>query len=305
MSTHSEAQKRPGHPGGGGPDPRRARRARRGTWTGPALTAPAVLVMVALAGLPMLAVLAGGLSSSGWDALRDLAAAPDFGQMLRNTVVWVVLSVAGALVVGYAAALLLAHRSVRLTGLWRSLLLIPYITPAVVSATIWKWYLSRDFGLLNEALRRTGAIGSPIDWLSDTRVVLPALAAIQVWATFPFVMLFVSAGLQAIPAERYEAARIFGAGPLALLRYVVLPALRGVTFLVVLIITVWALNSFVIIWVITRGGPAGATTILPVKIYQAFKSGNYAMVYAVAVIQLVVSMALVGLYARRSRPEEA
>ncbi|MDQ7903635.1 sugar ABC transporter permease [Phytohabitans sp. ZYX-F-186] len=286
--------------------PARAPRAdARRAWTGRALTAPAVLVMVALAGLPMVTVVVGGFSASGWDALRDLAGSPAFGQMLRNTAVWVVLSVVGALVIGYAAALLLAHRSVRLPGVWRSLLLIPYITPAIVSATVWKWYLSRDFGLLNEALRRLGIVDGPVDWLSNTHVVLPALAAIQVWATFPFVMLFVSAGLQAIPAERFEAARLFGAGPFAILRYVVLPALRGVTFILVLIITVWALNSFVIIWVVTRGGPAGASTILPVTIYQAFKSGNYASVYAVAVIQLAVTMLLVGLYARRSQVDEA
>lgn len=276
------------------------RRRRR---TGLALSLPAVVVMAGLTIIPLVSVLQRVISGDGRAAFGRLVASPDFVQVLVNTAVWTVVSVVGALVVGHAAALLMQSKHLRATGLWRGLFMIPWIIPNVVGATVWKWNFSVDYGLLNHWLLQAGLVSAPIGWLSDPAVVLFALAIVQVWFTAPFIMLMVSAALTAIPEERIEAARIDGAGGLAVLRYIILPAIRTTTGLAALLMVVWALNSFTIIWVATGGGPAGASTILPILIYQAFQTGDAAMVSAVALIQLVVSMVFAVIYVRAVRAD--
>ncbi|WP_158228450.1 carbohydrate ABC transporter permease [Pseudonocardia sp. MH-G8] len=280
----------------------RARRNRRRTGVGLAL--PAVLVMAGLTVVPILSVLQRAISGDGVAAFGRLFDSPDFVQVLANTLVWTVVSVVGALVLGHGAALLMNSRYLRAAGLWRGLFMIPWIIPNVVGATVWKWNFSIDYGLVNHTLLQAGLLSEPIGWLSDPNVVLYALAVVQVWFTAPFIMLMVSAALTSIPDERIEAARIDGAGGLAVLRHIVLPAIRPTTGLSALLMVVWALNSFTIIWVATGGGPAGSSTILPILIYQAFQNGDAAMVSAVAVIQLAVSMVFAVIYVRAMRGEE-
>jgi len=275
--------------------------ARNRGRTGLALTLPALIVMIALTVIPIASVLERAISSDGREAFGRLFDSPDFGRVLTNTLIWTVVSVAGAAVVGHAAALLMHSRYLRLPGLWRGLFMIPWIIPNVVGATIWKWNFSIDYGLVNHVLQQIGIISQPIGWLSDPTVVLYALAVVQVWFTAPFIMLMVSAALAAIPVERIEAARIDGAGGLKVLRFITLPAIRTTTGLAMLILVVWALNSFTIIWVATAGGPAGSSTILPILIYQAFQNGDAAMVSAVAAIQLVISMVFAVIYVRAIR----
>ncbi|WP_219417589.1 carbohydrate ABC transporter permease [Pseudonocardia nigra] len=246
----------------------RTQRRRRRTGLGLAL--PAVLVMAGLTIIPIVAVLQRAISGDGRAAFVRLVDSPDFVQVLGNTLVWTVVSVVGALVLGHAAALLMHSKHLRGAGLWRGLFMIPWIIPNVVGATVWKWNFSIDYGLVNHALLQAGILSEPIGWLSDPTVVLYALAIVQVWFTAPFIMLMVSAALTSIPDERLEAARIDGAGGLAVLRHIILPAIRPTTGLSALLMVVWALNSFTIIWVATGGGPAGSSTILPILIYQAF-----------------------------------
>jgi multiple sugar transport system permease protein len=280
-----------------------ARAARNRRRTGLALTLPAVLVMAGLTVVPVVSVVQRAISGDGRAAFGRLVASPDFVRVLLNTAVWTVVAVVGALVVGHAAALLMHSRYLRMAGFWRGLFMIPWIIPNVVGATVWKWNFSVDYGLVNHWLLQVGLIAEPIGWLSDPGVVLIALAVVQVWFTAPFIMLMVSAALTAIPEERVEAARIDGAGGLAVLRYIILPGIRTTTGLAALLMVVWALNSFTIIWVATGGGPAGASTILPILIYQAFQTGDAAMVSAVALIQLVVSMVFAVIYVRAIRDD--
>ena len=280
-----------------------ARAARTRRRTGFALTLPAVIVMAGLTVVPIVAVLQRAISGDGRAAFGRLVDSPDFTRVLLNTAVWTVVAVVGALVVGHAAALLMNSRYLRAAGFWRGLFMIPWIIPNVVGATVWKWNFSVDYGLVNHWLLQAGLIAEPVGWLSDPSVVLIALAAVQVWFTAPFIMLMVSAALTAIPEERIEAARMDGAGGLAVLRHIILPAIRTTSGLAALLMVVWALNSFTIIWVATGGGPAGASTILPILIYQAFQNGDAAMVSAVALIQLVVSMVFAVIYVRAIRDD--
>lgn len=282
-----------------GADRAAAGRARAGL----GLTLPAVALMVVLTVIPIFSVIRRAVSADGRMAFGRLVDSPTFAQVLTNTVIWTLVSVAGAVLVGYAAALLMHSKHLRLTGVWRSVFMIPWIIPNVVGATIWQWNFSIDYGLANRFLQDVGIISAPIGWLSDPTVVLYALAIVQIWFTAPFAMLLVSAALAGIPVERVEAARLDGAGGFKVLRYITLPAIRPTTGIAMLTLVVWALNSFTIIWVATAGGPAGSSTILPILIYQAFQVGDAAMVSAVALIQLAVSMVFAVIYVRAIRSD--
>ncbi|MFC8661311.1 carbohydrate ABC transporter permease [Streptomyces sp. NPDC057199] len=266
------------------------------------LVLPAVLLTTVLMVIPIVTTIVRVIENGGTGLSRffDL---PDIGQVFLNTLYWTVGSVGGALVIGYAGALVLRSKKLRLVGLWRSLVMIPWIIPGVVGATIWRWTLSTDYGILNQTLLDIGLISEPIRWLSDPSLVLWAVALIQIWVTAPFVMLMVSAALTTIPTERYEAARLDGAGNLAILRHIILPAIRTTTGICVLTLAIWALNSFTIIWVTTSGGPAGASTILPILLYQAFERGDQALVSAVALVQVVIGAVFAVFFARTMRTD--
>ena len=280
---------------------RGSRRVRRERVLGLSLTLPTVLLMLALTAVPVIEVVYGAFSEDGRRAYSRLVRTPGFPQMLRNTMEWVVICVVGAVLLGFLAALVLSQKRLRWPGLWRSILLLPWITPAVVTATVWKWLYSRDYGMINGVLQRVGIIDEPVSWLTNSTVVLPALAMVQVWASFPFVMMLISAALQAVPEEVREAAQLDGANAVQVFFRVILPALRDIAFIVVLIVVVWSFNSFVPVWVITQGGPAGASNILAVQLYQQFQNGTSASVSVIALIQLVISMLFASVYVRQTR----
>ncbi len=257
--------------------------------------------MAVLTVAPLVTVLVGGISTQGWDRLQLLAANPAFKDLLTNTVIWVVAGTVGSLAFGTAGALALQHRLVKAKGAWRAILLIPWITPTVVAATAWKWFYSRDYGVLNSLLMSAGIIDEPVGWLTDTRIALLAVVLVHVWATFSFVMLMISAALQTIPQELYEAAKVDGAGPVRTFRSIVLPSIADIAFIVTLIVTVWTLNSFLPVWVMTGGGPAGATNILPVQLYQYFLQGDEGAIHVLATIQLLITIGIAAFYVQRTR----
>ena len=181
-------------------------------------------------------------------------------------------------------------------GVFQALFLLPWIVPQVVVATLWKWLYSTDFGLINRALVQIGLIDAPVAWLINPGIVLPALGIVQVWATAPFVMLMIFAALQSIPESALEAARLDGANRWQELWHIVIPYISNVLFIVLLIIVVWALNSFTIIWVITQGGPAGSSSVFSTYIYQALQSFDVQTAAVVALIQFVASLIFAMLY---------
>ncbi|MFD2793481.1 carbohydrate ABC transporter permease [Promicromonospora vindobonensis] len=262
------------------------------------LVLPTLLAMAALTIVPIAVVVGRAAGAEGRAVASTLLGSAEFHLILGRTGLWTVVSVAGALVIGFGAALLLQSRWVRWPGLWRGLFMVPWIIPGVVGATIWKWNYSADYGLLNHALQTIGLIDAPVQWLSNTSVVLYALAAVQIWSTAPFVMLLLGAALTAVPDERYEAARLDGAGLPGLFRYITLPAVLPTAAIASLMLVTFALNAFTIIWVSTAGGPVGASTILPVELYRAFQNGDDVTVAVIACVQLLISAVLALVYVR-------
>lgn len=232
----------------------------------------------------------------------DLATSDAFHRAVRTTVAWTVLAVGGKLFVGLAAALLLQRRFPG-RRIYLTLLMVPWVTPIVVAAVVWRWVLNSQYGQLNGLLSLLRV--EPVAWLGQERTAFLATAGVDMWVGIPFVALVLMAGLQSIPDELYEAAVMDGASWGQRFLRVTLPLLRPVMGVVLLLSSVWTFNSFEVIWPLTRGGPAGATTTLVVSTYRtafgAFDFGQAAaMSTVIFVILLGVSVAYWRLVGRRA-----
>ena len=219
-------------------------------------------------------------------------------QALWNTLWWVFGSIVFQVLLGVAAAILLNQNFVG-RALARSITLIPWVIPGIVAATTWAWMFHTEFGIINYMLTSTGALDESVGWLTRANTVMPAMIAINVWKLFPFVAIMVLAGLQSIPQELYEAARMDGASYWDEVRHVMLPQVRPVITAVTLLLVIWALNAITIIYAITKGGPANRTLITPIQIFRlAFENVEFNQAAALSVMFFGVVMLIVLAYIR-------
>jgi multiple sugar transport system permease protein len=232
--------------------------------------------------------------------------APASLQAFLNLIYFVGGSIVFQVVFGTAAAILL-NQSFYGRGIVRSITLIPWVVPGIVAATTWAWMFHTEFGIINYMLTGAGAIPEPIGWLTNKDTVMPVMIAINVWKLFPFVAVMVLAGLQSVPQELYEAARMDGANFWNEVRDIMLPQVRPVLVSVTLLLVIWGLNSITLIYAITRGGPANKTLITPILIFRlAFESFQFNQAAALSVLFFIVAGIIVAIYLRVSRsPEEA
>jgi multiple sugar transport system permease protein len=273
---------------------------------------PALLVMAALIAYPIiytlwLSITDGHGTYMGLANFAAMTSSPVTSIAAFNTVSYVGGSIVGQVILGTAVGILL-NRRFRGRAIVRSLTLIPWVVPGIVAATTWFWMLHTEFGIVNYMLATVSIIQQPVGWLTNGGTVMPAMIAINVWKLFPFVAVMVLAGLQAVPEELYEAARIDGASFLDEVRYVMLPQIRPVLVTAVLLLTIWGLNAITLIYTITRGGPANRTLITPIQILrQAFETFEMNQAAALAVMYFGVSLILVAIYIRfvAARDDEA
>jgi multiple sugar transport system permease protein len=270
----------------------------------PALALMATLILYPLAYTGWLSVTAERGGFVGVENFRTMIDDSVTALALRNTAVYVSLSVALQVSLGAAVGILLNQRF-RGRAVVRSIVLIPWVVPAIVTATNWGWMLHTEFGIVNYMLTQAGAIPAPVGWLTDRRTVLPALIAVNVWKMFPFVAIMVLAGLQAVPQSVYEAARMDGAAFRHEVRYVMLPHLRPVLLSVTLLLTIWGFNGITIIYTMTRGGPANRSLITPIQVFkQAFEFVRFNEAAALSVMLFAFLAVLTVLYLRLSRRVE-
>jgi multiple sugar transport system permease protein len=237
----------------------------------------------------------------GLQNYRTVFAIPQFGMVLRISLTWTLGSVLGEAVLGGAIALAL-NRRFRGRGVFRALLLVPWVMPPVVTAVIWRWLYHAEFGVVNQVLGPLGLFPPKENWLGDPNMALWAVIAANVWRGFPFWMTMILAGLQAIDPEIYEAARVDGARGWQLLRYVTLPNLRIVLTITSILSFVGNFNNFTLIYAMTEGGPVDSTKILPIFIWEnAFKFTRFGEAAALATVFAVVMAVAILVYARALR----
>jgi len=214
-----------------------------------------------------------------------------FGQSIVNTAYYTAASVPLTMGIGLAIALLL-NNQIRARGLFRTLFYLPVITPLVIAAIIWKWVYNGEYGLLNYYLLRIGLIDEPLLWLSDKNLAMPAVILTSVWKGVGFAMVVYLAGLQAIPEEYYDAAKIDGAGGWRRLKDITVPLLSTTTLFLGVISVLGSFQVFTQIFVMTNGGPLRRTTTIVYHIYEtAFR--NFDMGYASAMAFALFAMMFV------------
>ncbi|MEV6286046.1 sugar ABC transporter permease [Kribbella sp. NPDC051770] len=294
------------------PRARAAADKRRHRGEGPtawAFVSPSVLIILGLSVVPVLWSLllsfqANDLvSPSRWVGLanyRTLAADPLFREAVGHTVLYTALYVPLSVAGGLGIALLLDRR-IRLIGLYRTLVFVPFVVSAAAQGVLFSFVLDPEFGAANSVLHQLGLPAQ--GFLSDPGQALYLLVAISLWSGTGFCVIVYLAGLQGVEPALVEAARIDGAGRAGVLRHVVLPSLTPVTVFLVLFQAINALQVFDLVFVTTKGGPLGSTTVIVYFIWEkAFKSftAGYsaAAAYALAVALLVFGVAL-QIYQRR------
>jgi multiple sugar transport system permease protein len=231
----------------------------------------------------------------GLDNYRRLFDDKRFRDSIVNTAYYTVTTVPLEIIIGLGIALLL-NQEIRGRGLFRTLFYIPVVTPLVIAAIIWKWVYQGDYGLLNYYLLELHIINQPLLWLSDKQLAMPAVVGMWVWKTVGWVMVVYLAGLQAIPQDYYDAAKVDGAGSLRRLRDITLPLLSSTTFFVVIIQFLVSFQAFTQIFVMTSGGPVGKTTTIVYYIYtHAFKRFDmgYASAMAFALFAMMFGVTLI------------
>ena len=232
--------------------------------------------------------------------MHQRVADPVFWSSLLNSLIWVVSAVALQFLLGLGAALLL-NRSFAWRGIARALVVVPWALPSVIIGLVWTWMLDFNLGLLNEVGVRLGLLSQPVAWLAQPNTAMCAVILAVVWQGFPFFAVTLLAGLQAIPAELYEAADLDGARTLATFRHVTLPGLAGVMATALLLRTIWVANSFDLILIMTGGGPGTATQTLPLHAFlTAWSGGDYGQGSALAVILTLILLGIVVIHLLRS-----
>ena len=240
----------------------------------------------------------------GLDNFRRLVTDGDFWKIVLNSIVLTAGAVAGEVIIGMIIALAV-NASYRGRGLFRTLNILPWVIPSFVTAFVWIWLLHPQFGPVNAFLQLLHIINEPIAWLSNGTTAMISLIAVFVWKGLPWTFLVLLAGLQTIPEDWYEAAKVDGASPWQMFRHITLPALRYVLVIVLVLRTIWTFNSFDMVYLLTGGGPARATLTLPMRVYTAgFREYDIGMSSAIAAVMVVLVVLLSVLMLRVGWVEE-
>ncbi|WP_201292597.1 carbohydrate ABC transporter permease [Cellulomonas citrea] len=236
----------------------------------------------------------------GLDNYVTIFGHPLFPRVVLNTAVFTVVSLVFQFAIGLALAVFF-NRTFPLSALFRSLILVPWLLPVIVSATTWRWMFYKDYGIVNALL------GTHIGWLSDPSWSLWAVIIANIWLGIPFNLVLLYGGLQAIPEGLYEAAALDGAGPWRRFRSISWPLLRPVTQVTLLLGLVYTIKAFDVIWVITKGGPVDSSQTLATWSYKlSFQGGteqSLSLGATVATLLFLVALVLGLFYIRTQRKE--
>jgi multiple sugar transport system permease protein len=277
--------------------------------------APALLLLAGIALAPAIELVLMSLHRIEWaqgqsrwtfiGPVQYAAVARDalFGAGIRNTVVFATTAVGIQMVLGFALALL-TTKVTRGRTFYRAVFLIPILVPGIVIGAIWKLMYNFDFGVFNQVLGLFGI--APVDWLGNPSLALWAIVAVDVWHWTPFVFLLMLAGLESLPQDVYEAARIDGATFLQELGYVTLPLMLPTIVVTLVFRAIVAFKVFDEIYLLTAGGPGTATEVISFTIYRRFFTEGQMGYGSAMSIVVMVAMALLALFATRiTRRREA
>ena len=279
--------------------------------------APAVVIYVLLAALPIVNLLVMAVSDVRWEqgvaqwtfvGLRHLAELPH-DPLVRagfvNTTLFAVLSVGAEMIIGFFLAVFVT-RVIAGRILYRTVFLLPILIPGIVIGAIWKLMYNADFGIINQALRAVGLAG--YDWLGAGPLAFASVVAVDVWHWTPFVFLLLLAGLESLPQDSYEAARMDGASAWQEVRYVTLPMMLPTIVVTLAFRLIVSFKVFDEVYLLTGGGPGTATEVVSFTIYRRFftedRMGYGAAISVAALFVVTLLIVIAAAAARRRRAAE-
>ncbi|WP_245497568.1 carbohydrate ABC transporter permease [Rhizobium ruizarguesonis] len=272
------------------------------------LLLPSLILMIVVIGYPMIqgfwySFTNGSLLKAGkFVGLRNygkLLTDPSFWHALRFSLYFAVANIVGCYSLGLGLALLL-QKDFPGRGLFRVLLLLPWIVPSLVAIVSWRWMINDDKALFNQIIVFFG--GDPVYFLSSSNWTIAMVIIIKIWRSFPFMLLSLLAALQTIDRTLYEAADIDGATKWQSFRHVTMPAISGISVVLCLLMTVWTVNDFDTPWLLAQGGPANATENLVVLAYRfTFARNDVGMGAAISFVTLAILMVIFTVVLRLQR----
>ena len=216
-----------------------------------------------------------------------------FRRAFKNTIIWTFGSVVFKLILGMILALILNHKYSR-SNFTIGLVLVPWIMPTPISGLVWLWIFNDMGGVLNSILMQLNIIEFPVAWLGDGKLALASVISVNIWRGTPFFAITILAALKTIPKNLYEAADIAGANNFQKFIHITLPSIKNVILIACLLESIWALGDFSIVYVMTKGGPAGATHLLSTLTYEVgFMVGNLGKAVAVSIFPLPILALLI------------
>lgn len=228
---------------------------------------------------------------------------PAFGTAVRNTFIFTAASLLAQYVIGLGLALFFMQRF-PLSGLLRSLLILPWLVPGIVGTSAWKWMFNDTNGFVNHLLKVFGL--APVEWLTSPTPALVSVIIVNIWIGIAFNFVLLHGGLQTISSDLYEAAAIDGASAWRRFWHVTLPGLRPVTGVLITLGMIYTLKQFDIIWILTKGGPGNASQLLSTwSYYQSFVNDDFGRGAAVSDFLFLISLVAVVVYSWRLRQNRA
>ena len=279
--------------------------------TGMAFVLPCAIVLLLMMAFPVLQnftfsfsnikLPSLALSFTWFDNFINAFSKPEISVVVKNTIVWTVFSVSLRLLLGLGSALIMNVNVKGITVL-RVVAMLPWTIPSVVSANAWRWIFQSDYGVINGTLYALGLKKFALNWLASPKTALPSIIIAATWMGYPFVMMMLLSAMQGLPKELYEAAEIDGANRFDLFRYITLPGIKPVLFVVLALELIGAINAFDLIFVMTGGGPAGASETLGLFIYRlAFTNFDFGAASAVSVVLILIAILGFCLYGTTRR----
>jgi multiple sugar transport system permease protein len=274
--------------------------------------APAIVLLILVLGVPAVTAVLQSFNlvwvrdpGFSLDAYRRLVSDPQFGSTLWTTFLYVGLVVSLHLAFGFGVALAL-NTDLPAKWLFRVAALLPWTVPDVIGGIIWRFVFDTLPGMINAFLIHGGIVDQPIDWLGTPSLAFLGVVTAEVWRGYPFVMLILLAGLQAIPGHLYEAAAVDGATAWQRFRYVTLPSLKTMLMIAVVLDVIWEARLFGTVYGMTGGGPGDATQLVSTLTFkQYFEFFNPAYASAMAVVLAVVMLTISLPYLRATMAKAA
>ncbi|GAB2553903.1 carbohydrate ABC transporter permease [Gracilibacillus alcaliphilus] len=240
----------------------------------------------------------------GLDNYTNVLGTATFSVALKNTVIYTVSCIFFQIVIGYLLAVFL-NQDFPFRNFFRSIMLLAWMTPLVITGSLFTWLFDVDYGVINYILTSLHIISEPVNWLGQQSTALTAIIITNIWIGIPFNMILILAAMQSLPKDVYEAATVDGSNKLQTFWHITLPLLRPQLLVIIVLGIIYTFKVFDLILIMTGGGPVNATTVLPFYGYQlAFVNFNFGESGVVATVILCILLIIASIYLYMMKKEE-